>query len=262
MNNTMSLKNNESVEFEHLYQDFQGGITKINTIVGPCALESEEQFEESVHFLTELGYKYIRAGVYKPRTSPHNFQGLGPKGVNIVQRMKDKYDFKSVIEVMSVDQYFEVAEVVDIIQVGSRNMQNFELLKFLSTVEQPVLLKRGLTATYSECIGSINYLRQNGKKNIIFCERGIRTFTDYTRNTLDIMSVPIISEQMNIPVIVDCSHSTGRRNLIDYAVKAAIGVEAHGLMIEVHPDPSTALSDNEQQLNFTDFKITNELIGG
>ena len=223
-------------------------------IAGPCAVESEDQMEQIGKFLSSLGVKVIRGGAYKPRTDPNSFQGLGEKGLKILKSMKEKYGFKIVSEIIDPRDVEMAYEYIDIYQIGSRNMQNFSLLKEVGKTKKPVLLKRGMSATMEEWYKASEYIRNEGNENIILCERGIRTFEDYTRNTLDLMSVPIMKSKTGYPVIVDPSHGTGRRELIGPASKAAIAIGADGLMIEVHPCPDIALSDGFQSLGFKDFE--------
>ena len=229
-------------------------------IAGPCAVESEEQMDMIGKFLKRLGVKIIRGGAYKPRTDPKSFQGLGVNGLRILKAIKELYGFKVVSEIMDPRDVEMAYEYIDIYQIGSRNMQNFSLLKEVGKTKKPVLLKRGMSATLEEWYNASEYIRNEGNENIILCERGIRTFEDYTRNTLDLMSVPIMKSKTGYPVIVDPSHGTGRRELIGSASKAAVAVGADGIMIEVHPQPEKALSDGLQSLSFDDFeKVLSEI---
>lgn len=229
-----------------------------NFIVGPCSIESYDQIRESAIHVRKLGYKYLRGGAYKPRTTYNSFQGMGVTGIKYLHEVCQEFSLKSVSEIMSIKQLEEAYDYVDIIQVGSRNMQNFELLKELATITKPVLFKRGLMSTIDEYIGALSYLQKNGKANIILCERGIRNFDNRTRNTLDIMAVPILQSETGLPVIVDVSHSTGRRKLLLPASYAAKGIKANGIMMEVHPNPDIALSDAEQQIDFQELKELGE----
>lgn len=236
------------------------GCNKNNLIVGPCSIESEEQIEYCAQQIKKKGYKYIRGGAYKPRTSSNSFQGLGIKGLKYLKKSCDKHSLISVSEIMSLKQLQEGYEYVDIIQIGSRNMQNFELLKELALVDKPVILKRGFMSTIEEFCGAASYLTSKGKNNVILCERGIRSFDSETRNVLDIMAVPLMKEKTNLPIIIDVSHSTGRRDLLLPASEVAKGIKSDGIMIEVHPNPSKALSDAKQQINFEEFeKLSTEL---
>lgn len=223
-------------------------------IAGPCAIESEEQMDQVGEFLQAQNIKFMRGSAYKPRTSPNSFQGLGPEGLKILKTTADKYDLTTVTEVMDTQDVELVAAHTDILQIGSRNMQNFSLLKAIGRSQKPVLLKRGLMATIKEWLSAAEYIANEGNHEIILCERGIRTFENYTRNTLDLAAVPIIRNESPYPIIVDPSHATGRKELILPMSKAALAAGAHGLFIEIHPNPPEALSDKDQQLNFDEFK--------
>lgn len=230
-------------------------------IAGPCAIEDENQMDSIGKFLSELGVKILRGGVFKPRTSPKSFQGLGMEGFKILQELKVKYGLKIISEIMDPRDIDEAYEYIDIIQIGSRNMQNFSLLKEVGKTDKPVMLKRGMSATINEWIMAAEYIRVEGNENIILCERGIRTFEDYTRNTLDLMSVPILKQKTEYPIFVDPSHGTGIRELVHPASKAAKALDADGIMVEVHPNPDKALSDGFQSLDFGGFKnLYNDLI--
>lgn len=229
-------------------------------IAGPCAVENEDQMDKVGDFLSKLGVKVIRGGAFKPRTSPKAFQGLGIDGLKILDKIKEKYKFKVITEIMDPRDIEEADEYIDIFQIGSRNMQNYSLLKEMGKIDKPVLLKRGMSATIDEWIKASEYIKMEGNNRIIMCERGIRTFENYTRNTLDLMSVPIIKSKTKYPIVVDPSHGTGRRELILPASKAALALGANGLLIEIHPEPEKALSDGAQSLNFIDFgKLFNEI---
>lgn len=223
-------------------------------IAGPCAVESEEQMYEIGKFLKDLGIKLLRGGAFKPRTSPYSFQGLGFEGLKILNKIKEEYNFKIVSEIMDPRDIEKSCEIIDIIQIGSRNMQNYSLLKEVGKLDKPILLKRGMSSTIREWLMAAEYIEAEGNKDIIFCERGIRTFEDYTRNTLDLVSVPIIKSLSNYPIIVDPSHGTGRWELVPSSTKAALAIGADGAIIEIHPEPSKALSDGRQSLNFNEFK--------
>lgn len=229
-------------------------------IAGPCAVESEEVVLRIAEFLKSLGINYMRAGAFKPRTSPYTFQGLGPKGLEILKQVKAKTKIKIVSEILDQSQ-LEYYHDIDIIQVGARNMQNFTLLKALGRTRKPILLKRSFGATIDEWLYACEYLLNEGNDNIILCERGIKTFETATRDTLDISSVPIIKGITKIPVIVDPSHSAGRKDLIIPLSRAAIAVGADGLLIEIHEDPDNALSDSQETINFNQFeKLLQEVI--
>ncbi len=227
-------------------------------IAGPCAVENSGQMEEIGEFLSKHGIKILRGGgAFKPRTDPKSFQGLGVEGFKILKKIKEKYNFKIVSEIMDPRDIEMAHNYIDIFQIGSRNMYNYSLLKEMGgKTNRPILLKRGMSATIEEWIKAAEYIEVAGNNNIILCERGIRSFDDYTRNLLDLMAVPIIKEKTNYPIIVDPSHGTGRRELILPAVKAAMALEADGgVMIEIHSNPEEALSDGGvQSLDFEEFR--------
>ncbi len=223
-------------------------------MAGPCAIESYEQLLETANFVKENGANILRAGAYKPRTSPKSFQGLKKEGIEILKEVKKQTNMAVITELMDINDLESVYEVSDIIQVGSRNMQNFSLLRELGKQDKPVMLKRGLCATISEWIGASEYIALEGNNKIIMCERGIRTYNDYTRNTLDLSCVPIIKKETNYPIIVDPSHGTGVRYLVKPMSLAAFACGADGIMVEVHPNPDEALSDGMQSLYFEEFK--------
>ena len=223
-------------------------------MAGPCAIESYEQLLETAKFVKRSGANVLRGGAYKPRTSPKSFQGLKDEGLEILKAVKKETGLPVITELMDIRDLDKVYETTDIIQIGSRNMQNFNLLTAVGKQDKPVMLKRGISATISEWIGAAEYIAVEGNKNIIMCERGIRTYNDYTRNTLDIAAVSIIQKETGLPVIVDPSHATGVRYLIKPMSIAAMAIGAEGLMIEVHPDPQNALSDGAQSLHFDEFE--------
>ncbi len=224
------------------------GGKNIVIIGGPCAVESNEQIDEIVPILKKAGAKIIRGGAYKPRTSPYSFQGLGLEGLNILEEAKKKYNIPIVSEIMSVDKLPYFIEKVDLIQVGARNMQNFALLKELGKINKPILLKRGLANTIEEWLMSAEYILAGGNKNVILCERGIRTYETSTRSTLDISSIPVIKKLTHLPIVIDPSHAAGRWEYVESLSKAAIAAGADGLIIEVHQNPELALSDGQQSL--------------
>ncbi|MDO6354377.1 3-deoxy-7-phosphoheptulonate synthase [Caloramator sp. CAR-1] len=237
----------------------QGPKVNINQpliIAGPCSVENYDIMDKTVKFLKELGIEYIRGGAFKPRTSPYSFQGLGIEGLEILEDMKKKYGVKIVSEILDIRDLEEMIDSIDIIQVGSRNMYNYPLLKELGRIKKPILLKRGISATIDEWLNAAEYIALEGNTDIILCERGIRTFENYTRNTLDLNCVPVVKQRTNLAIIVDPSHGTGRRELVKPLSLAAIAAGADGLLIEVHPDPDNALSDGFQSLNFEEFKDT------
>mgnify|MGYP006278142927 FL=1 len=223
-------------------------------IAGPCSVENKSQMTEIGQALKEQNVKYIRGGAYKPRTSPYQFQGLKEKGLQLLKEEAQKHNFKIVTEVMDVESIPLVGDYTDILQIGSRNMYNYSLLKAVGKTNKPVLLKRGMSATYEEFIMAAEYIYMQGNKNIILCERGIRTFEDKTRFTLDLMAIPILKKLSDYPVIVDPSHGTGRWDLIEPAAEAAFMLGAQGIMVEIHPEPHLAFSDGYQSLNLYNFK--------
>lgn len=229
------------------------GNGQVSYVVGPCAVESFEQVDEVAGVVADQGLTLLRGGAFKPRTSPYDFQGLGVEGLQILRKAADKHGLSVVSEIVNPQHIEEALDYVDVIQIGARNMQNFELLKAAGDVDKPVLLKRGLSATISEFINAAEYIISRGNGNIILCERGIRTYEKATRNTLDISAVPILKQETHLPVMVDVTHSTGRRDLLLPTAKAAIAIGADGIMAEVHPDPAVALSDAQQQMDFPTF---------
>ena len=242
-------------------KDEEIGSKKPLIIAGPCAVESEESLYKIATFLKENGIKFLRGGAFKPRTSPYSFQGLGIEGIRILRKVANKLDMLVVTEITGIRYLDEIVKSADIIQIGTRNMSNFDLLKSLSSIEKPILFKRGFMSTIQEYLLAAEYLLAEGNNNVILCERGIRTFEKWTRNTLDISAIPLINKECHLPLIVDLSHSVGRTDILLPLAKASLAAGADGLMIEVHNDPDHALSDNEQQLNFEDFsKIIKEII--
>lgn len=217
-------------------------------IAGPCSVESTEQVMEIARAVKAAGANLLRGGAFKPRTSPYAFQGMGVDGLKILCEVKAETGLPIVSELMS-PQYLDLFnEKVDLIQIGARNMQNFDLLKHLGDVKRPILLKRGLNATYEEWIMSAEYIMASGNENVILCERGIRTFETYTRNTLDLQSIPVIRRLSHLPIVIDPSHAGGKWWLVEPMAKAAVAADADGLMIEVHNDPANALCDGAQSL--------------
>ncbi|HHY21779.1 MAG TPA: bifunctional 3-deoxy-7-phosphoheptulonate synthase/chorismate mutase [Bacilli bacterium] len=222
-------------------------------ILGPCAVESYEQVAEVAKAMKQQGLKLLRGGAYKPRTSPYDFQGLGLEGLQILKRVADEFDMVAISEIVRPQDMEAAVEYLDVIQIGARNMHNFELLKEAGSTNKPVLLKRGLSATIEEFINAAEYIISKGNGNIILCERGIRTYEKATRNTLDISAVPILKQETHLPVAVDVTHSTGRRDLLLPTAKAALAIGADLVMAEVHPDPAVALSDSAQQMDIPQF---------
>ena len=231
----------------------QFGNGETQYIFGPCAVESYEQVAKVAESVKAKGLKLLRGGAFKPRTSPYDFQGLGLEGLKILKRVADEYDLAVVSEIVNPAHIEEAEEYIDVIQIGARNMQNFELLKAAGEAEKPIILKRGLAATISEFLNAAEYIISRGNGDIILCERGIRTYERATRNTLDISAVPILKQETHLPVLVDVTHSTGRRDLLIPCAKAAIAIGADGIMAEVHPDPAVALSDSQQQMDLEMF---------
>ena len=222
-------------------------------IAGPCSIESYQQALDTAKYLKSLGVKNFRGGAFKPRTSPDSFQGLGLEALEILKAVKKETGLITSTEVMDGKDLEAVYDAVDIIQIGSRNMHNYTLLQTVGAQDKPIILKRGMSATIDEWIRASEYIRRAGNDNIIMCERGIRTFDTYTRNTMDIAAIPIIKMETGLPVIADPSHGTGIKKLILPMSKAAFAAGADGIMVEVHPNPAEALSDGEQSLTFEEF---------
>ena len=222
-------------------------------MAGPCSVESRDQIFRAAGQVAEAGAKVLRGGAFKPRSSPYSFQGLGEEGLTLLREAADKHGLLAVSEVMDQTQIPLVANYADILQVGARNMQNFNLLKELGKIQKPVLLKRGISATLEELLLSAEYILAGGNYDVILCERGIRTFETYTRNTMDISAIPIIKKLSHLPMIADPSHGTGRRDKVLPMARAAVAAGADGLLIEVHPDPDHALSDGAQSLKPEQF---------
>jgi 3-deoxy-7-phosphoheptulonate synthase len=218
-------------------------------IAGPCSIESEAQMLEVAQAVKQGGGTMLRGGAFKPRTSPYAFQGMGLEGLKLLRAAGDSVDLPVVTEVLDVRDAETVAEWADVLQVGARNMQNFMLLEELGRMQRPVLLKRGLSATIEEVLSSAEYILKGGNRDVILCERGIRTFETYTRNTLDLAAVAALRQLTHLPVIADPSHATGRRELVEPMCRAAIAAGADGLMVEVHPDPQHARCDGPQSLD-------------
>lgn len=229
-------------------------------MAGPCAVESYEQMLEAARAVKKSGAKVLRGGAYKPRSSPYSFQGLEEEGLKILNAVGRETGMVTITEIVSSSHIDKVSQYADILQVGSRNMQNFELLKEIGKSNMPVLLKRGLSSTIEEWLNAAEYIMKEGNPNVILCERGIRTFETYTRNTLDLNAVAAVKNLSHLPVIVDPSHGTGRRDLIAPLSRAAVAVGADGLIIEVHPHPDMALSDGAQSLTPVEFdKVAKEV---
>lgn len=223
-------------------------------IAGPCAIESYEQLLMIAKFVKSKGANVLRGGAYKPRTSPYSFQGMKEEGLKILKLVKKEVGIPIVTELMDARDIDKIYDAADIIQIGSRNMHNFSLLTEVGKQDKPVLLKRGMSATIKEWINAAEYIAVGGNTNIIMCERGIRTYDDYTRNTLDLAAVPIMKKETGLPVIVDPSHGTGIKELVKPMSLASFAAGADGIMIEVHPEPEKALSDGPQSLTFDEFE--------
>lgn len=225
----------------------------LTVMAGPCAVESEDQLKEAARCVREGGAQFLRGGAFKPRTSPYDFQGLAEKGLKMLREAADENGLKVVTEIVDKDDMELIGTYADVYQVGARNMQNFQLLKALGKAKKPVMLKRGLSSTISEWLNAAEYIAAGGNENIILCERGIRTYETFTRNTLDLSAVAAVKELSHLPIIVDPSHGTGRWQMVRPMARAAIAAGADGLIIEVHPHPEVALSDGNQSLTPKNF---------
>ena len=226
----------------------------LTIMAGPCAVESEEQLQEAARCVKDGGAQFLRGGAFKPRTSPYDFQGLAEKGLKMLRKAADENGLKVVTEIVDKDDIDLIGAYADVYQVGARNMQNFQLLKALGKAKKPVMLKRGLSSTISEWLNAAEYIAAGGNEEIILCERGIRTYETFTRNTLDLSAVAAIKELSHLPIIVDPSHGTGRWQMVRPMARAAIAAGADGLIIEVHPHPEVALSDGDQSLTPKNFR--------
>jgi len=230
------------------FGEFRVGGDEVIVMAGPCSVETDEQIAASASAVKKAGAKILRGGAFKPRSSPYSFQGLGEEGLRMMRTAADAEGLKVVSEVMDVSQIELVTRYADMLQVGARNMQNYTLLRELGRSRTPVLLKRGIAATIEEWLLSAEYVLAGGNTDVILCERGIRTFESYTRNTLDISAIPVIQKLSHLPIIADPSHGTGLRDKVAPMARAAIAAGADGLLIEVHPDPDNALSDGAQSI--------------
>ena len=228
--------------------DLRIGGDEVVVMAGPCSAETEEQVEATAAAVKKAGAKVLRGGAFKPRSSPYSFQGLGEEGLRMLRGAADRHNMKLVSEVMDISQLQLIEKYADILQVGARNMQNFTLLRELGRARTPVLLKRGISATIEEWLLSAEYILAGGNMNVMLCERGIRTFESYTRNTLDISAIPVVQQLSHLPVLADPSHGTGRRDKVTPMARAAVAAGADGLIIEVHNDPDHARSDGAQSL--------------
>jgi 3-deoxy-7-phosphoheptulonate synthase len=224
------------------------GGPEVIVMAGPCSVETPAQIDAVAECVAKHGAKVLRGGAFKPRTSPYSFQGMGPKGLELLRKAADRNGLLVVSEVMDQSQIPMFLEFADVLQVGARNMQNYNLLKELGKVPKPILLKRGISATIEELLLSAEYIMAGGNYNVVLCERGIRTFESYTRNTLDVSAIPVIQKLSHLPIIADPSHGTGRRDKVGPMARAAVAAGADGLLIEVHNDPEKALSDGAQSL--------------
>jgi len=224
------------------------GGKQVVVMAGPCSVEGMQQMEAIADVVSKQGVRVMRGGAFKPRTSPYSFQGLGQKGLEIFRQVADRYNMLVVSEIMDQTQIPLMLEYADVLQVGARNMQNYNLLRELGKVSKPVLLKRGIAATIEELLLSAEYIMSGGNYNVILCERGIRTFESYTRNTLDVSAIPVIQKLSHLPIIADPSHATGRRDKVLPMARAAVAAGADGILVEVHHDPDRALSDGPQAL--------------
>ena len=255
-----------SQPFKFVSKEFrsQKSVVKVNgweiggpefiVIAGPCSVESEEQIIATAEAVKRCGAHILRGGAFKPRTSPYDFQGMEEEGLKLLRKAKERTGLAICTEIMSTEDVNLVAEYSDILQVGARNMQNFNLLKRLGKTNRPVMLKRGLSSTIKEFLLSAEYIVTSGNPNVFLCERGIRTFETYTRNTLDLSAVPVLEELTHLPIIVDPSHGTGKRSLVPAMARATVAAGADGLMVEVHPNPEKAFSDGPQSLRLAQFE--------
>jgi len=234
-------------------KDVEIGGPRVVVMAGPCSIESREQIERSAEVAASSGAQVIRGGAFKPRSSPYSFQGMGEDGLRLLRDAADRRGLLVVSEVMDSLQIPLVGQYADILQVGARNMQNFNLLRELGKIKTPVLLKRGISATIEELLLSAEYILSGGNYDVILCERGIRTFETYTRNTMDISAIPVVKKLSHLPMVADPSHGTGRRDKVAPMARAAVAAGADGLLVEVHPDPDRALSDGAQSLRPEQF---------
>ena len=231
------------------------GGDEMTVMAGPCSVESREQIIETAKIVKAGGAQILRGGAFKPRTSPYSFQGLGEEGLKLMAEAREETGLKIVTELMDIEHIDVVCKYTDIIQIGARNMQNYSLLKEIGKLDKPVMLKRGMAATIKEWLLAAEYVMNNGNHNVILCERGVRTFGEETRNTMDLSSIPLVQQLSHLPVIADPSHGTGRWELVIPVARAAVAVGADGIMVEVHPDPQNALSDGPQSLKPKNFNL-------
>ena len=241
-------------------KDIEIGGNQVMMIAGPCSIESKEQIFKLAEIVAKSGARILRGGAFKPRTSPYSFQGMGEEGLKLMRAAADKYNLLVISEVMQISHIELMEPYIDIFQVGARNMQNFALIKELGTVKKPIMLKRGIASTIEEWLMSAEYILSGGNKDVFLCERGIRTFESYTRNTFDLSAIPVVHKKSHLPVIADPSHATGLRDQVPPMARAAVAAGADGLMIEIHDDPERALSDGPQALVPDAYlKLVNEL---
>lgn len=243
-------------------QNMMSLIENFHLISGPCSVESLEQMEQTAQLLMDSGLKFIRGGAFKPRTSPYDFQGIGLDGLKILNHIRKKYGLLVVSEILDPRDMETASEYIDIIQIGSRNMHNYTLLKEAGKSDCPILLKRGMMSTYEEFLLSAEYIVCAGNEKIILCERGIRTFEKATRNTLDLSCVALVKKETSLPIIVDLSHSLGRKDILPLMINCVKALGADGIMLEIHPNPKEAKSDNAQQLSLEEFHSLLPLING
>jgi 3-deoxy-7-phosphoheptulonate synthase len=232
----------------NLGDDVRIGGDEVVVMAGPCSAESEEQVEATAAAVKRAGAKVLRGGAFKPRSSPYSFQGLGETGLRMLRGAADRHDLKLITEVMEIAQIDLIAPYADVLQVGARNMQNYSLLRELGRIRKPVMIKRGISATIEEWLLSAEYVLAGGNMDVMLCERGIRTFESYTRNTFDISAIPVVQKLSHLPIVADPSHGTGRRDKVAPMARAAVAAGADGLIIEVHCDPDHALSDGAQSM--------------
>jgi 3-deoxy-7-phosphoheptulonate synthase len=259
ISHTHQIQNTDFQTISTIPVDIGGGVVvggqKVIMMAGPCSVESYEQTRESAKAIAKAGGRVLRGGAYKPRTSPDTFQGLGRPGLEILRSVADEYNLLVVTEALAVEHIPLVAEMADIIQIGSRNMQHYPLLWAAGELDKPVLLKRGYMATVAEWLAAADHIERRGNQRILLCERGIRTFDPSTRNTLDTNAIPLAKQMSPYPVIADPSHATGRSDLVIPVSRAAVAAGADGLLVEFHPDPQSALSDGHQSLPLTMLPI-------
>jgi 3-deoxy-7-phosphoheptulonate synthase len=234
-------------------RDVEIGDGKVIVMAGPCSVENRDQIEQAAEIVARDGARVIRGGAFKPRSSPYSFQGLGEDGLKMMRTAADRHNLLVISEVMDQTQIPLLSEYADILQVGARNMQNYNLLRQLGEIRKPILLKRGISATIEELLLSAEYVLSGGNYDVVLCERGIRTFESYTRNTMDISAIPVVKSLSHLPIVADPSHGTGRRDKVIPMARAAVAAGADGLLVEVHPDPDRALSDGAQSLKPQQF---------